>query len=193
MSKWRERERPAPRKNRSPSPNADKRNSMLPNTADTGDKAPLRLDTVMNVPHSASTVKRMERIETYEVSDPDIIPDWALDFLNASTSPIKLDPYSLNEARLACREAMTLITEEAARLVDHPELAYANFDSKTKMTKMKRPVYAYPETLKERLPVFIRPPPLTRWQKVKLWFTPKHAAATPKTPFEATRRVTQAT
>jgi hypothetical protein len=48
---------------------------------------------------------------------------------------------------------MTLITEEASRLVDHPHLAYAQYDAKTKSTRMKRPNYAYPEVLKERLPI----------------------------------------
>lgn len=48
---------------------------------------------------------------------------------------------------------MTLITEEASRLVDHPHLAYAEYDPKTKSTRMKRPNYAYAEVLKERLPL----------------------------------------
>lgn len=88
--------------------------------------------------------------------------------------PIPVDPVALNEARLLCRQAMTLITEEvstlkqhsrglvlnclsqAARLVSHPDLAYADFSIKTQRTKLKRPNYAYPEVLAARLPVPLR-------------------------------------
>jgi hypothetical protein len=96
------------------------------------------------------------RANTFGVDDPLIVEDWDLKNNNATRTPIPLDPVALNEARLLCREAMTLITEEAARLVDHPMLAYADFDPKTGKTRMKRPNYAYPEVLKARLPVYIR-------------------------------------
>jgi hypothetical protein len=96
------------------------------------------------------------RVNTFHVDDPFVIEDWDLKNNNETRDPIPLDPVALNEARLLCREAMTLITEEAARLVDHPELAYAEFDPKTGRTRMKKPNYAYPEVLAARLPVFIQ-------------------------------------
>ena len=97
-----------------------------------------------------------KRVNTFGIDDPMIIEDWDLQKANANCDPIPLDPVALNEARLLCREAMTLITEEAAHLVDHPMLAYAEFDGITGRTKMKRPNYAYPEVLKERLPIYVR-------------------------------------
>lgn len=99
--------------------------------------------------------KELIRAETFEIDDPYIVPAFDLTVNNSTRDPIPVEATALNEARLLCREAMTLITEEAARLVNHPELAYAHFDESTKRTKMKRPNYAYPENLKARLPVFI--------------------------------------
>jgi hypothetical protein len=95
------------------------------------------------------------RAETFEIDDPYIEPAFDLVINNSTRDPIPLEATALNEARLLCREAMTLITEEAARLVNHPELAYAHYEESTKLTKMKRPNYAYPENLKVRLPIFI--------------------------------------
>ena len=95
------------------------------------------------------------RAETFEIDDPYIVPAFDLVVNNSTRDPIPVEATALNEARLLCREAMTLITEEAARLVNHPELAYAHFEESTKLTKMKRPNYAYPENLRARLPVFI--------------------------------------
>jgi hypothetical protein len=96
------------------------------------------------------------RMETFPVDDPFIQPGFDLDTNNQDRTPIPLDPVALNEAKLLCREALTLITEEAARLVNHPDLAYAEFIEKTGQTKMKRPNYAYPEVLRSRLPTYIR-------------------------------------
>ncbi|KAF1977461.1 hypothetical protein BU23DRAFT_550779 [Bimuria novae-zelandiae CBS 107.79] len=93
----------------------------------------------------------MERAFTFAVEEGAV--GWNLLENNARQDPIPPEPLALNEARLLCREAMTLITEEASRLVDHPHLAYAQYDPKTNTTRMKRPNYAYPEVLKERLPV----------------------------------------
>ncbi|KAJ4359570.1 uncharacterized protein N0V89_000125 [Didymosphaeria variabile] len=93
----------------------------------------------------------MERAFTFAVDEGHI--GWNLLENNARQDPIPPEPLALNEARLLCREAMTLITEEASRLVDHPHLAYAQYDPKTNSTRMKRPNYAYPEVLKERLPI----------------------------------------
>jgi hypothetical protein len=95
------------------------------------------------------------RAETFQIDDPYIVPAFDIAINNSTQDPIPVEATALNEARLLCREAMTLITEEAARLVNHPELAYAHFEESTKLTKMKRPNYAYPENLKARLPVFI--------------------------------------
>ncbi|KAJ4295300.1 hypothetical protein N0V90_007311 [Kalmusia sp. IMI 367209] len=93
----------------------------------------------------------IERAFTFAVDEGAF--GWNLLETNARQDPIPPEPVALNEARLLCREAMTLITEEASRLVDHPHLAYAQYDAKTKSTRMKRPNYAYPEVLKERLPI----------------------------------------
>ncbi|KAF1998281.1 hypothetical protein P154DRAFT_578101 [Amniculicola lignicola CBS 123094] len=93
----------------------------------------------------------MERAFTFAVEEGS--SGWNLYENNMTNVMIPPEPVALNEARLLCREAMTLITEEASRLVDHPHLAYAEFDKKTKSTRMKRPNYAFPEVLKERLPI----------------------------------------
>ncbi|KAF2277097.1 uncharacterized protein EI97DRAFT_441851 [Westerdykella ornata] len=93
----------------------------------------------------------LPRAFTFNVEQGDV--GWNLLENNRRRDPIPPEPVALNEARLLCREAMTLITEEAARLVDHPDLAYAEFDERTKSTRMKRPNYAYPEVLQQRLPV----------------------------------------
>jgi hypothetical protein len=122
-----------------------------PNPTKVSDK-PIAKDFVPPTPHVGS----VSRFDTFPVNDPSISPEWNLDDLNRDRTPISLDPVDLNEARLLCREAMTLITEEAYSLVCHPDLAYADYDKKTKMTKMRRPIYMYPEVLKARLPTFIR-------------------------------------
>ncbi|OCL07562.1 hypothetical protein AOQ84DRAFT_377569 [Glonium stellatum] len=96
----------------------------------------------------------INRAYTFSIDDiPEVVEDWDLEKINNCRDPIPPEPVELNEARLLCREAMTLITEEASRLVDHPHLAYAEYLGKTKTTRMKRPNYAYPEALKARLPV----------------------------------------
>lgn len=48
-----------------------------------------------------------------------------------------------------------LIFLKASRLVDHPHLAYADYDPVTMKTQMKRPNYGYPEVLRARLPIQI--------------------------------------
>ncbi|KAF2020646.1 hypothetical protein BU24DRAFT_5468 [Aaosphaeria arxii CBS 175.79] len=93
----------------------------------------------------------IERAYTFDVEEGTL--GWNLLENNTRRDPIPPEPVALNEARLLCREAMTLIIEEASRLVDHPHLAYAEYDDRTKSTRMKRPNYAYPQVLKERLPV----------------------------------------
>ncbi|KKY19401.1 hypothetical protein UCDDS831_g05370 [Diplodia seriata] len=105
---------------------------------------------------SIATADIPERKHTFDIDDPLILEGRSLRELNATRDPIPVDPVALNEARLLCRQAMTLITEEAARLVSHPELAYADFSLKTQRTKLKRPNYAYPEVLAARLPVPLR-------------------------------------
>jgi len=101
-------------------------------------------------------MRALTHFDTFPVNNPNIQPEWSLDVLNANRTPISLDLADLNEARLLCREALTLITEEAASLVTHPTLAYAEYNEKTKQTKMKRPNYMWPEVLKARLPIFVR-------------------------------------
>ncbi|KAF2754729.1 hypothetical protein EJ05DRAFT_131526 [Pseudovirgaria hyperparasitica] len=95
----------------------------------------------------------IERNNTFEIEDNTIGESWDLYAINHDRSPIPVDPLALNEAKLLCREAMTLIVQEAARLVDHPHLAYAEFNVMTGKTQMKRPDFAYPEVLRMRLPV----------------------------------------
>lgn len=101
-------------------------------------------------------MRALTHFDTFPVNNPNIKAEWSLDALNANRTPIPLDPVELNEARLLCREALTLITEEAASLTTNPALAYAEYNEKTKQTKMKRPNYVYPEVLKARLPIYIR-------------------------------------
>lgn len=60
----------------------------------------------------------------------------------------------MKKADLLCRAALTLIVEEAARLVDHPHLAYAEFDDVEHTIRINRPNYPVPELLEQRLPVF---------------------------------------
>jgi hypothetical protein len=78
-------------------------------------------------PHVGS----ISRFDTFPLEDPSIKPEFPLDQLNRTRDPISLDPVELNEARLLCREAMTLITEEAYSIVYHPDLAYAEYNSKS--------------------------------------------------------------
>ncbi|KAF2264615.1 hypothetical protein CC78DRAFT_532991 [Lojkania enalia] len=113
--------------------------------------SPVSADSNSPCEDKAAESTGMERAFTFNVEGGAI--GWNLLENNMRQDPIPPEPVALNEARLLCREAMTLITEEASRLVDHPHLAYAEFDSRTKSTRMKRPNYAYPEVLKERLPV----------------------------------------
>jgi hypothetical protein len=110
-----------------------------------------KANTVPLTPHVG-----INRFETFPVQDDAIHEDWDVHQLNDLKKPIALDAFELNEARLICREAMTLITEEAYSLVYHPDLAYAQYDKWSTTTKMKRPIYMYPEVLKARLPVFVR-------------------------------------
>lgn len=126
--------------------------ALNPSTAGKEQTGPVDLTEKENPQRTESPNRTM----TFGIDDPYVEAGWDLELTNCNRSPIPLEPYALNEARLLCREAMTLITEEAARLVDHASLAYAVYDPKTKKTRMKRPNYAYPEVLRARLPVFIR-------------------------------------
>jgi hypothetical protein len=81
-------------------------------------------DFAPRTPHVGSVT----RFDTFPINDPSIEEEWNLDKLNKNKDPISLDPVELNEARLLCREAMTLITEEAYSLVYHPDLAYADYN-----------------------------------------------------------------
>ncbi|OCK84939.1 hypothetical protein K432DRAFT_413635 [Lepidopterella palustris CBS 459.81] len=113
------------------------------------------------VPPSTSEPSEASYDRSYTFSVEDGVEDWDINENNSIRDPIPPDPVQLNEARLLCREAMTLITEEASRLIDHPHLAYAQYIDKTGKTRMKRPNYAYPEVLKSRLPIPIHNDVLT--------------------------------
>ncbi|TKA72048.1 hypothetical protein B0A49_05620 [Cryomyces minteri] len=104
-----------------------------------------------------SPPRRSDTAATYGIAPSlSISEHWNLDGLNSEEQPpLTLNPSDLNEAKLVCRLAMTLITEEAASIVDHPEYAYAEYNSETGCTRMKKPNYAYPEVLERRLPIFV--------------------------------------
>jgi hypothetical protein len=106
---------------------------------------------------AALRAEKARRAETFAI-DENLVGGaaWDLKENNDNRTPIPLDPVALNEARLLCREAMTLITEEAASLVNHPDLAYAEYDIVSGKTRMKRPNYPYPEVIQARLPAYIR-------------------------------------
>lgn len=55
---------------------------------------------------------RIERAFTFAVEEGAM--GWNLQENNASQDPIAPEPVALNEAKLLCREAMTLITEEVS-------------------------------------------------------------------------------
>ena len=105
---------------------------------------------------AAARAEKARRVDTFVIDDESVDMGWDLRENNNDHTPIPLDPVALNEARLLCREAMTLITEEAASLVNHPHLSFASYDAATGKTYMKRPNYAFPEVLKARLPIFVR-------------------------------------
>ncbi|TKA62098.1 hypothetical protein B0A49_10887 [Cryomyces minteri] len=104
-----------------------------------------------------SPPRRSDTAATYGIAPSlSISEHWNLDGLNSEEQPpLTLNPSDLNEAKLVCRLAMTLITEEAASIVDHPEYAYAEYNSETGCTRMKKPNYAYPEVLERRLPILV--------------------------------------
>ncbi|KAL2352368.1 hypothetical protein BJ546DRAFT_1064113 [Cryomyces antarcticus] len=108
-------------------------------------------------PRGHSPPRRSDTAATYGIAPSlSISEHWNLDELNSEEQPpLTLNPSDLNEAKLICRLAMTLITEEAASIVDHPEYAYAEYNSETGCTRMKKPNYAYPEVLERRLPIFV--------------------------------------
>jgi len=56
----------------------------------------------------------MERAYTFAVDEG--ASGWNLSESNLRLDPIPPEPVALNEARLLCREAMTLITEEVGAL-----------------------------------------------------------------------------
>lgn len=63
-------------------------------------------------PCDLKTTGNAPRTKTFDIKDDLIVKEWGLDSVNLNREPIPVDPIALNEARLLCREAMTLITEE---------------------------------------------------------------------------------
>jgi len=64
---------------------------------------------------------------TFSLEDlPEVVEDWDLDKINNCRDAIPPDPMELREARLLCREAMTLITEEVARNSESYFLLFTN-------------------------------------------------------------------
>jgi hypothetical protein len=120
-----------PRINENEAPNGlSATNTPASSTRDWAHK--LTSKTEPPTPHVGS----LSRFDTFPIPDQSIQDEWNLDKLNKNKTPISLDVVELNEARLICREAMTLITEEAYSLVYHPDLAYAEYISKYTQTKI---------------------------------------------------------
>ena len=81
-------------------------------------------DTILHSPMSSRSplsnwTEKLEsdvnRGYTFSLEDrPEAVEDWDLDKINNCRDAIPPDPMELSEARLLCREAMTLITEEVA-------------------------------------------------------------------------------
>lgn len=64
---------------------------------------------------------------TFSLEDlPEVVEDWDLDKINNCRDAIPPDPIELSEARLLCREAMTLITEEVAWNSESSFLLFTN-------------------------------------------------------------------
>ena len=101
------------------------------------------------------TVPKVSRGSTFGLNDPDNPVSWSLGDIDSAHEPLSMDLETLKKASLVCRAASTLITEEAARLVDHPHLAYAEFDDRTHRIRINMPNYPAPEFLEQRLPVFV--------------------------------------
>lgn len=96
----------------------------------------------------------IQRGSTFGLMDPDNPAGWELAKVDDAKGPLPVDVATMKKADLLCRAAMTLITEEAARLVNHPHLAYAEFDDVNLRIRINKPNYPVPELLEQRLPVF---------------------------------------
>jgi hypothetical protein len=73
--------------------------------------------TISNSPRSPCRDKAVQtsgfaRAYTFDVEEG--TPGWSLFETNTCRDPIPPEPVALNEARLLCRQAMTLITEEVS-------------------------------------------------------------------------------
>ena len=83
--------------------------------------------------------RKVSRGATFGLNDPDNAASFVLSEINAARGPLAMDIESLKKAALVCRASLTLITEEAARLVDHPHLAYAEFDDRSHRIRINMP------------------------------------------------------
>lgn len=95
-----------------------------------------------SAPGSPSTLATdmQERKHTFDIEDPFILEGRSLKELNTSREPVPVDPVALNEARLLCRQAMTLITEEVSRRPSHfppPSLHLHFFHSQGKKKEIR--------------------------------------------------------
>ena len=117
--------------------------------------APVRTDTAIRVNPRLQYKRDPFRSNTFELGDPDLVGAWNLREINKARHTVSTDVADLKKADLVCRAALTLITEEAARLVDHPDLAYAEFDDSLHRIRINRPNYPMPELLDRRLPMYV--------------------------------------
>ncbi|QDS68599.1 hypothetical protein FKW77_000854 [Venturia effusa] len=100
--------------------------------------------------------RELVRAEIFEIDDRYVAPAFNPTINNSTRDLILVEATALNEARLLCGEAMTLVTKKAARSNNHPEIASAHSHKSANHTKMKRSNCPYPENLKALLPVFIQ-------------------------------------
>lgn len=101
-------------------------------------------------------VKRsLSRGNTFGLEDPDNPGYLNVRAIDNAKEPLPVDIAALKDVKYVCRSAITLITEETARLVDHPALGYAEYESGCRRIQFNRPNYPLPELLERRLPMFV--------------------------------------
>lgn len=96
----------------------------LPDGHDLLYASPTQARRTLSAPDSPTftidTADLVERKHTFDIDDPLVLEGRTLKELNTSREPVPVDPVALNEARLLCRQAMTLITEEVNPPTPHP-------------------------------------------------------------------------
>lgn len=111
--------------------------------------------TLSRKPTQIEHTRKISRGNTFGLEDPDNPGVLNLSAIDGARGPLQVDVATMKDVKFCCRAAITLITEEAARLVDHPDLAYAEYDSEHRRIRINRPNYPVPELLERRLPTFV--------------------------------------